>query len=72
MKVSNAKDLGSAVRSARRRAGLTQRELAEACGCGTRFVSNLENGKPTIEFDKAVLVLNVLSLDLDVSGRSFH
>ena len=38
MKVNSAKDVGAAVRSARKKAGLTQRELAAACGCGVRFL----------------------------------
>ena len=71
MKVYSAKDVGAAVRAARREEGLTQRELAEACGCGTRFISELENGKPTIEFGRAIRVLNTLSLDVDVSARRF-
>ena len=71
MKVYSAKDVGSAVRGARKKAGLTQRELASACGCGVRFLSDLENGKPTIELDRAIRVLNTLSLDLDISERSF-
>ena len=70
MKVCSAKDVGSAVRDARKKAGLTQRELAAACGCGVRFLSDLENGKPTIELGRAIRVLNTLSLDLDVSRRS--
>lgn len=71
MKVYSAKDVGAAVRAARREEGLTQRELAEACGCGTRFISELENGKPTIELGRAIRVLNTLSLDVDVSARRF-
>lgn len=71
MKVFSAKDIGDKVRSARTAANLTQRQLAEACGCGTRFISDLENGKPTVELDRTIRVLNVLSLDLDVTSRSF-
>ena len=71
MKVYSAKDVGTAVRSARKQAGLTQRELAAECGCGVRFLSDLENGKPTIELGRTIRVLNTLSLDLDISERSF-
>ena len=72
MKVYSASDVGAAVRAARKAEGLTQRELAEACGCGVRFVSELENGKPTIELGRAIRVLNTLSLDVDVSARRFR
>lgn len=71
MKVYSAKDVGTVVRSARKAAGMTQRELAAACGCGVRFLSDLENGKPTIELGRAIRVLNALSLDLDVGERNF-
>ena len=71
MDVHSAKDVGGAVRIARKKAGLTQRELAEACGCGVRFISDLENGKPTIELGRTIRVLNTLSLDVAVVERSF-
>ena len=70
-KVHSAKDMGDAVRAVRKEAGLTQRELAEVCGCGVRFLSDLENGKPTVELDKTIHVLNTLSLDVIISARSF-
>ena len=72
MRVHSAMDIGSIVRDARKAAGLTQRELAEECGCGVRFLSELENGKPTIELGRAIRVLNTLSLDLEVSARIFQ
>lgn len=72
MRVRSVKDVGAAVRARRKELGLTQRELAEACGCGTRFLSELENGKPSIELGKALRVLGVLSLDIDIAGRSFR
>lgn len=70
MRIYSTKDLGQAIRRARRGAGLTQKELAQACRCGTRFISDLENGKPTIEFERTLRVVNVLSMDLDLVGRS--
>lgn len=71
MKVYSVQDIGRAVSGARIKAGLTQRELAAACGCGVRFISELENGKPTIEFGRAIRVLNTLSLDIEVNARRF-
>lgn len=69
MRAYSVADIGRCVRNARKAAGLTQRELAEACLCGVRFISDLENGKPTIELGKALRVLNTLSLDIDVVRR---
>lgn len=71
MKVTDSAGIGAIVREARKNQGLTQKDLAKACGCGVRFLSDLENGKPTIELGKAIRVLNVLSYDIDVSARRF-
>lgn len=67
--IRNALDLGSAVRLRRKSAGLTQAELAEVAGVGKRFLSELERGKPTAEFQKVLQVLSVLGLDLSLSSR---
>lgn len=72
MIVHSVKDVGGVIRETRKKAGLTQRELAEACGCGVRFISELENGKPTVEFGRALHVLNTLSLDASVCARRFE
>lgn len=45
------------VKQRRRRAGLTQVELAARAGVGLRFVRDLEQGKPTIRRDKIEQVL---------------
>ena len=69
MKAHTANGVGIAVRAARKRAGLTQRELADGAGRGVRFISDLENGKPTAELGKTLHVLNVLSLGVDIEKR---
>lgn len=69
MMIRPAKDLGEQIRLARKAAGLAQRDLADNCRCGVRFISDLENGKPTIEFEKALLVANVLNMDLAIEKR---
>lgn len=59
--------LGDAVRHARRRYDLTQGELAAAAGTGRRFISDLEAGKPTIEFERLLKVCKVLGIDVFAS-----
>ncbi len=49
--------VGSFVRERRGAAGLTQRQLAELVGTGTRLVSDLERGKPTLRMDAVNRVL---------------
>ena len=62
--INDATDLGHAIRAARRRLKYTQRELAGLSGNGTRFIVELERGKPTIEFAKALGVARILGLTL--------
>lgn len=56
--------LGDVVRHARRRQGLSQSDLAAAAGTGRRFISELEAGKPTLEFERILKVCNTLDITL--------
>jgi y4mF family transcriptional regulator len=60
-------DFGSLIRFRRRRLGYTQARTAELCGTGTRFISDLENGKETVELGKALVVAS--SLGIDITGK---
>lgn len=51
--------IGRFVRDRRQAAGMSQRELGELAGVGTRFVSELERGKPTVRVDALGKVLAV-------------
>ena len=55
--VSDLKAIGALLRTKRKQMKLTQTEAAGLCNVGTRFISELENGKPTMHFDKALKVL---------------
>ncbi len=68
-RVKDATDLGSVIRLRRKRLGLTQQELADACGCSIMYLSNLERGKETAEVGIALRIVNILGLDLLVSER---
>lgn len=62
--VRTARDLGAFVRKARKSMNMTQATLAGLCGCGTRFVSDLEGGKPTVEFEMALRVAEAVGVRL--------
>lgn len=62
-------DIGKLVREKRKQDGLTQTELAELSQIGTRFLSELENGKSTLQFNKVLQVLHNLGLELRVTSR---
>lgn len=60
--ISTVKHLGDLVRDKRKSANLTQFELSALSFVGTRFVSELENGKATLEIGKVLHVLQALGL----------
>jgi len=70
-KVIDAKSLGDIVRQQRKLQGATQVEFASLCGVGVRFISDLENGKPTMEMGKVIQVLDSLGLSLIVQPRGW-
>ncbi len=51
--------IGSFVAERRKQGRLTQRELGELAGVGTRFVSELERGKATVRLSAVNAVLAV-------------
>jgi y4mF family transcriptional regulator len=61
-------DLGSLVRKERKSLGLTQADLALTSGTGMRFISDLENGKPTCQIGKILTVLKTLGIRLTMSS----
>jgi len=64
--ISSPLCLGKLVRDKRKQDKLTQIELAELTGVGTRFLSELENGKSSVQLNKVLLVLAGLGLQIMV------
>lgn len=69
MIITDAKSFGEAVRSRRKQLGYTQAYLSEFTGFSVSFLSDLENGKPTIELEKAIRIANLLGLDCSLTAR---
>lgn len=65
----NPEQLGAAIRARRRELKVTQKDLALTCGTGLRFISDLENGKPTCQIGKILQVLQALGLKLQITGQ---
>ena len=63
------KELGALVRETRKAQGISQEQLAGVANTGVRFVSDLENGKPSIQVDKMIQVLEALGLGLYAMNR---
>lgn len=68
--ISTPRDIGLQARAARRQMGLSQEALAGLCHVGTRFISDLENGKATLQIGKALEVLRALGLFLQIRSGS--
>lgn len=64
-------DIGSAIRKKRKEDGLTLADAAALCGVGYRFMSDLENGKETVQVGKVLKVLTALGLDMTIEARKW-
>ena len=66
--IKSPQKLGDALRSARKRLGLTQPQLALAAGVGVRFIVDLEGGKPTVRLDSVLRVIDALGGVINLEG----
>ena len=64
MIITSMKDIGNLVKETRKKQKLTQVQLAQLSNVGVRFLSDLENGKPTCEVEKTLKVLSNLGIKL--------
>lgn len=68
-KITRTGEIGELVRRKRREIGMRQADLAALAGVGTRFLSELENGKETAEVGRVLRVCRRLGLDLWILPR---
>ena len=59
-----ALEIGTLVRELRRKAGLSQLELARLAGVGKTVVFDIEKGKPSVRLDTLLRVLDSLNVEL--------
>lgn len=59
-------EIGSFVRTERKRRGWTQQELADRAGVGLNFVYQLEKNKPTVQLSTTNQVLKTLGYRVGV------
>jgi len=62
--VKSAADVGMAVRAVRRHSGVRIDDLAATTGVSKQFTQDVEHGKPTVQFDRVLKVLNELGIPL--------
>lgn len=66
--IHSTDELGRAIRAERKALGLTQGDLAAACGVSLRFVSELERGRATAGVGRVLHVLKMLGLRVVLEG----
>ncbi len=67
--IQSAEQIGKLIRSERKRQKILQQDLADLSGVSLHFLSNLENGKATVEFRKVLLVLRSLGIEMELRTR---
>lgn len=68
--VKSTAELGDIVRERRRRLALKQLEVAGLGNTGNRFIVELEQGKPTVQLQKVLDVLDLLGLEVVVRPKA--
>lgn len=68
--VRTAADLGQMIRKARKTLKLNQADFAAHAGVGRRFISELEGGKGSLEFDKVVACAITAGIDIGARSRT--
>lgn len=69
LEIRETTKLGEIIKTARLASGLTQKDLAAACGTGRRFIVDLEQGKPTCHLGKAIRVITMLGLKIKIESE---
>lgn len=69
MYIKNLSDLAEIIVKTRKAQGLTQKDVAFACNVGIRYIVDLENGKETCEIGKALKIVNMLGIKLEVQDE---
>lgn len=69
MIINDSKQFGQNIKNRRKELGYTQNYVSEVTGLSASFISNLENGKTTTELGKAILLANMLGLDIEIKVR---
>jgi len=70
-KILSVEQLGEIVRQQRKFQHVTQQQLAGLQNTGVRFISDVENGKPTVELGKVIKLLDSLGLEIHILPRQW-
>lgn len=68
--IRTSAEWGALVRQRRQSLNLKQDDVAGLGNTGTRFVSDIERGKPTVQLQMALDLLDLLGLEVVVQSKS--
>lgn len=69
MKIYDSDMFGQALKQQRKEMKYTQSDISNLTGFSVSFISDLENGKPTVEIGKAIYLANMLGLEIEIKSR---
>lgn len=67
---SNIQNLGALIKKQRNHMNLSQTQLAQLAGVSLNLISQIEAGKPRVQFIKLIQVIQVLGLQLKAESGS--
>jgi y4mF family transcriptional regulator len=68
--IHSSLELGAVIREQRKRLALKQLDLAGLGNTGNRFIVELENGKPTVQLQKVLDLMDLLGLEVVVRTKA--
>lgn len=69
MKILDSSDIGQLIRKRRKELHYTQDYISQFTGLSVSFISDVENGKPTVELEKVLKLVHILGMDVLVEER---
>lgn len=69
MSILNSIEFGSLLKKRRKQLHYTQKFLSDFSGLSVSFISDVENGKDTVELGKALKLANLLGLNCVLEER---
>ena len=71
-RIRSSEELGKLVQQTRRDQSLLQSDIAGLAGTGNRFIVDLERGKPTLQLQKVLDVLDLMGLEVIIPVSYTH
>ena len=68
-RIKTSEDLGKLVRKFRQSQRMTQMDILGLANTGNRFIVELEQGKPTVQLQKVLDVLDILGLEVIIQKK---